>query len=170
MNVINAIKNRRSIRNYLARPVEPEKLAKVLEAARLAPSANNQQNWKFVVVMDKDMIGKIADIAGKQEFIKQAPVILAACGTDPMMMTCGEYRRSVDLSIATAFMTLEAVEQGLGTCIIARFDQDKMKALLGIPEPVKIILLTILGYPNEKPEPKPRKAITDIVCYGKYKA
>lgn len=169
MDVLSAIKGRRSIRKYKDMPIEEEKLHKVLEAARLSPSAKNMQNWKFIVVKNEETKKKLVDEAIKQAFVGQAPIILVCCGTETeSRMKCGQYRYTVDLSIATAYMILEAYEQGLGTCWLGRFDEEKVKEILGIPEDVRVVSITPLGYPDESPSPRPRKAIDDIVCYDKY--
>ncbi|NLY77511.1 MAG: nitroreductase [Tissierellia bacterium] len=169
MDVFTAIQNRRSIRKYMDKPVEEEKLYKVLEAARLSPSAKNQQNWKFIVVKDKEIKSKLVKEAIKQPFVEQAPIILVSCGTEPdSIMKCGQPRYTVDLSIATAYMILEAYEQGLGTCWLGSFDEDKVKEILGIPDKVRVVAITPLGYPAETPFMRPRKDIKEIVCYNKY--
>ncbi len=170
MDVLSAIKGRRSIRQYSSRPVEDEKLAKVLEAARLSPSASNRQSWKFVVVKDEKTREKLTEAAGRQSFVGQAPIIIAACGTDPDgIMMCGQHRHTIDLSIATAYMILEAHEQGLGTCWLGSFDEKKVKEILGIPEGTRVVAVTPLGYPAEDPAARPRKRLDDIVCYERYK-
>ena len=170
MDVLAAIQGRRSIRQYSSRPVEDEKLGKVLEAARLSPSANNRQSWKFVIVKDDETRAKLTEAAGRQAFVGQAPVIIVACGTEPDgIMSCGQYRHSIDLSIATAYMILEAYEQGLGTCWLGSFDEKKIKEILGIPEGVRVVAVTPLGYPAENPSSRPRKRIDEIVCYESYK-
>lgn len=170
MEVFTAIKERRSIRKYKDKPIEEEKLHKVLEAARLSPSAKNLQNWKFIVVRDEETRRQLVDEAIQQPFVGQAPVILVCCGTETEgVMKCGQYRYTVDLSIATAYMILEAHEQGLGTCWLGSFDEDKVKDLLGIPEDVRVVAITPLGYPDETPAARPRKALEEIVCYDKYK-
>lgn len=169
MDVLTAIQERRSIRQFSARPVEDEKLSKVLEAARLAPSANNRQSWKIIVVKEEETRMQLAEAAGKQMFVKQAPVIIVACGTDPSgIMACGQYKHTVDLSIAMAFMLLEAYEQGFGTCWLGNFDEGKIREILGIPEGVRVVAVTPLGYPAENPTPRPRKKLNEIVCYEKY--
>lgn len=170
MDVFTAIKERRSIRKYKDKPIEEEKLHKVLEAARLSPSAKNLQNWKFIVVRDEETRRKLVDEAIQQNFVSEAPVILVCCGIETeSVMKCGQYRYTVDLSIATAYMILEAYEQGLGTCWLGSFDEEKVKDILGIPENVRVVAITPLGYPDETPSPRPRKTLEDIVCYDKYK-
>jgi nitroreductase len=169
MDVMTAIQGRRSIRNYSSRDIEDNKLKKVLEAAKLSPSANNNQGWKFIVVKDKNTREKLTTAAGGQKFVGQAPVVIVACGTDPeRIMKCGQYRYTVDLSIAVSYMMLEAYEQGLGTCWIGHFDENEVKKILGIPDKVRVVAITPLGYPAETPAPRPRKQLSEIVCYEKY--
>ncbi|MGE5614570.1 MAG: nitroreductase family protein [Bacillota bacterium] len=169
MNVLDAIRERRSIRRYSPRMVEDEKLEKVLEAARLAPSANNRQSWKFVVVKDRETRQKLAEAAGAQAFVGQAPVVIVGCGTDPdSVMKCGQHRYTVDLSIATAYMILEACELGLGTCWIGHFDENTVKDILGVPANVRVVTMMPIGYPDEAPSPRPRKKLEEIVCYERY--
>ena len=116
MDVLSAIQGR-NIQEYSSQPIEDTKLNKVLEAARLSPSANNRQAWKFIVVKDNETKVNLAEAADGQLFMGHAPAILVACGTDPdSIMMCGQYRYTVDLPIATAYMILEAYEQGLDTC------------------------------------------------------
>ena len=83
-------------------------------------------------------------------------------------MMCGQYSYSVDLSIATAYMILAAYEQGLGTCWLGAFDENKAKEILGIPKEVRVVALTPLGYPAESPAARPRKSLGEIVCYDRF--
>ena len=169
MDVFTAIQNRRSVRKYMDKPVEEEKLYRILEAARLSPSAKNGQNWKFVVVKDEETRKRLVDEAIKQPFVGEAPVIIVCSGTEPdSIMKCGQPRYTVDLSIATAYMILEAYEQGLGTCWLGSFDENKVKEILGIPEKVRVVAITPLGYPSETPSPRPRKELREIVCFDKF--
>lgn len=169
MDVFTAIRGRRSIRRYTDRPVEDDKLNQILEAARLSPSASNLQDWKFVVVRDKNTIAKLVSACNGQSFIAQAPVFIAACATNPeAVMSCGQSKHTVDLSIATAYMILEAYELGLGTCWLGAFQEDKVKKILGIPEDVRVVAVTPLGYPEVMPRPTTRKSLIEIVCYEKY--
>lgn len=169
MDVLTAIKERRSVRKYLSKPVEEEKLLRVLEAARLAPSANNKQEWKFIVVRDSKKIERMVDAVNGQSFVGQAPVIIVCCGLDPKgVMSCGQPRHSVDVSIATAYMLLEAHVQGLGTCWLGNFDEQKVRDLLEIPDNVRVVSITPLGYPEVHPGRRPRKAMEEIVSYDKF--
>ncbi len=168
MDVLSAIGGRRSIRKYSSKPVEEEKLLKVLEAARLSPSAKNRQEWRFIVVRELKTRMELTEAIG-QPFVGEAPIILVCCGTEvESIMRGGQPRYTVDLSIATAYMILEAYEQGLGTCWLGSYDENKVKEVLGIPEGVRIVAITPLGYPNESPAPRPRKQLDEIISYDKY--
>jgi nitroreductase len=171
MNVMEAIKTRRSIRNYMDKPVEEDKLLRVLEAARLAPSASNWQEWRFVVVRDAATRQKLMKAAKGQRFVAQAPVVIACCAkTDQHVMTCGQKCYPIDVAIAIDHMTLAAVEQGLGTCWIGAFFADQVKEILDIPEDVPVVQLLTLGYPVAVPEPGSRLSLDEIVQYEHWSA
>lgn len=168
MDTLKAIRERRSIRKYLDAPVEDEKLLEILEAARLAPSARNQQAWKFVVIKDEKQREKLAH-ATKYQFIGSAPIIIAGVALEPnYVMSCGVPAYPVDLAIALTNITLAATSLGLGTCWIGGFDQQEAREVLGIPEKYKIVELMPLGYPAEQPEARKRKDLAEIVCYDKF--
>ena len=144
-------------------------MEKVLEAARLSPSASNRQEWKFIVVSDKDARKKLAKAAFGQSFIAEAPIVIVACGTESKaMLSCGQPMHTVDVSIACAYMILQACELGLGTCWIGAFREDEAKKILNIPEQVRVVAIIPLGYPNQSPPKKFRKDLDQIVCYEKY--
>ena len=169
MNVSDAISQRRSIRNYLARPVEAEKLERVLDAGRRAPSARNMQEWKFVVVRDAATRARLVEAACGQAFVGEAPVVLAACALAcDHVMTCGQYCYPIDLAIAVDHMTLQAVEEGLGTCWIGAFHEAQVKEILGIPDPVRVVALLPLGYPARVPPPTPRKPLEEAVAWERW--
>ncbi len=168
MEVMEAIRTRRSTRSFQDRPVEEEKLRAVLEAGRLAPSARNLQDWRFVVVRDPDTRKRLAEAARNQEFVGKAPVVIAACGTSDYVMTCGQPAYSLDVTIALDHMTLAAVAEGLGTCWIGAFYEDKVKEVLGIPERVRVVALLPLGYPVQGARSTPRKNLDEIVSYEKW--
>jgi nitroreductase len=166
MNVMDAIKARRSIRAYQDRPVEEEKLRAVLEAGRLAPSAGNFQDWKFIIVRDKEKRQRLSAAAKDQAFVAQAPVVIAACGTETeYIMTCGQHTYSIDVAISVDHMSLEAVNQGLGTCWIGAFHEDQVKEILGVPDKIRVVVMLTLGYPAESPSARPRKKLEEIVSY-----
>ena len=170
MDVCDAITIRKSVRAYLDKPVEEEKLNAVLEAARLAPSASNRQEWRFVIVRDKEVRSKVAMAAGQQMFVAQAPVIIAACAeTDGHLMSCGEACYPIDVAIALDHITLRAVELGLGTCWIGKFNADEVKKILGIPNEIKVVQLMPLGYPVEPNAiQKKRRAFAEIVKFDRW--
>jgi nitroreductase len=169
MDVSTAISQRWSVRAYKATDVEEDKLKKILEAGKLSPSASNRQDWKFIVVRKKETREKLAKAAFGQSFIGEAPVVIVACGTEPTaMLACGQSAHTVDVSIAFAYMILQAYELGLGTCWIGAFSEGEAKKILGIPEHIRVVGMTPLGYPNQPPSQKSRKTLDQIVCYEKY--
>ncbi len=168
MDVFRAIKQRYSVRSYRAGPVPEEKLTKVLEAGRMAPSACNSQNWKFVVVKKEEQRKALAAAAG-QSFLLEAPVVIAAVALDPSdVMRGGAPSYAVDLAIAVDHMTLQAVEEGLGTCWIGSFNQEQVKKVLEVPAEYKVVVLLPLGYPADAPGSKSRKALQEIICFDTF--
>lgn len=169
MNVLEAIKKRRSVRGYRPDPVPEDTLKEILEAARLAPSASNRQPWHFVVVTDAQRRQDLARASRNQAFVGQAPVVIAAVALEPdQTMMCGVERYAVDLAIAVDHITLAAVEKGLGTCWIGAFDQEETRRILGVPAQYKIVALLPLGYPADDPRPKSRKDLEEIVSWEKF--
>lgn len=171
MNVIDAIKTRKSVRAYLDQPIEDEKLNLVMEAARLAPSASNRQEWRFVLVRDAETRRQLAAAARNQDFVGQAPVLIVACAeTDEHLMSCGQACYPIDVAIALDHITLAAVELGLGTCWIGAFDEMEVKKILGIPaQGVRVVELMPLGYPKDpKAMSKKRFSSEHIVRYDRW--
>jgi len=170
MDVKEAIKKRRSVRSYKPDPIPEESLRKVLEAARLAPSAHNAQEWKFIVVKDTQKKKKLAEAALNQDFIAEAPVVIAAVSLNPEAQSTSDVPAyAVDLAIAVDHMTLQAVEENLGSCWIGAFDQEKVREILEIPENYKVVILLPLGFPADRAGPKIRKTIEEIVSFEKFK-
>lgn len=170
MEVAEAIKRRRSVRAYKPDPVPEESLKRVLGAARLAPSAHNAQDRKFVVVKDAQKRKQLAEAANSQSFIGEAPVIIVAVALKPeYIMSCEVSAYVVDLAIAVDHMTLAAVEEGLGTCWIGAFSQKEVKRILKIPEKYKVVTLIPLGFPADTPKAKERKSLEEIVCYESFR-
>ncbi|KAF5059252.1 FMN reductase [anaerobic digester metagenome] len=169
MDVFEAVKERRSIRKYRDAEVEEEKLQKILESARLAPSAANRQQWKFLVVKSQKTREKLVEPAHGQQMVAQAPVLVVACSTESEhVMPCGQPAYTVDLSIAVSFMILEAQELGLGTCWLGAFSEDAFKEILEIPDDIRIVAAFTLGYADEDPDPRPRKPLDEVISYEKY--
>ncbi len=165
MDVSKAIEDRRSIRIYKTADVEEDKVYKILESARIAPSAANRQKWKFVVVRDQKARENLVDACNGQKFVADAPVLIAACSTESdTIMPCGQYAYTVDLSIALSFMILQATELGLGTCWLGAFNEKMVKNILGIPDNIRLVGIITVGYSDEKPAARPRKNIEEIVA------
>jgi len=165
MDVNEVIRKRKSVRRYMEKEVEQEKLMRILEAARLAPSAANKQEWRFVVVRDKEKRQKLSDAAKNQRFVAEAPIVIVCCAeTDYHEMTCGQLCYPIDVAIAIDHMTLIAVEEGLGTCWIGAFFEDKVKSMLNIPDDIRVVELLTLGYPKDDSiKEKSRLALERIV-------
>jgi nitroreductase len=169
MDVHEAIKQRKSIRTYKNDPIPENKLQKVLEAARLAPSASNQQQWKFVVVRDEAKRKQLSIAANGQPHVAKAPVVIAGVAMDVnRVMMCGIHTYPIDLAIAIDHITLAAVNEGLGTCWIGAFSQDQARKVIGVPDKYTIVGLLPLGFPAEEGRTKSRKSLDEIVCYDSF--
>ena len=169
MEFKDIIQKRRSVREFTDEPVSDEKLRRVLEAARLAPSASNRQAWKFVVVKDTNKRKALTQAANNQAFVGQAPIIIVAVALMPeRIMTCGVPSYAVDLAIAMEHIVLAAVDEGLGTCWVGAFSQENVRRILGIPDKYKVVTVMPMGYPAGKTAARPRKPIEEVVCYEKF--
>lgn len=167
MEFMEVIKKRRSIRKYKPDPVSQEDIDYILESARLAPSWANTQCWKFIVVTDPKVKEELAS-AGNS-WIAQAPVIIVACADPSKPGTKGDQPYyMLDIGIAMEHLILAAADKGLGTCWIGAFDEAKAKKALGVPDNIRVVASTPLGYPDQSPDPRPRKSLKEIVCYNKY--
>ncbi len=165
MDVYEAIRTRKSVRAWAERDVPEDALKRVLAAGRLAPSAKNLQEWRFVVVRDAQKRAQLLEAAKGQTFVGEAPVVIACCAeTDNHVMTCGQLCYPIDVAIAMDHMTLAAVAEGLGTCWIGAFYEDKVKEILGIPEAIRVVDLLPLGVPADpNPVEKSRLSLDEIV-------
>lgn len=146
MEFIDVVKARKSVRSYSSKLVEEEKLTRILEAARKAPSWANRQCWSFIVVTDREKIEKLA-VGVINSWLKQAPVIIVACGNPKKSgFRNGMDYYLVDVAISMEHLILAAADLGLGTCWIGGFDEQKVKSILGVPKNIKIVALTPIGY------------------------
>ena len=171
MTVLEVISKRRSIRKYKPDPIPHQVLERVLEAARLAPSGNNLQPWKFIVVKNQVIRQKLAEASRRQYFMAEAPITIVACGyPDNCYPRMGRYMKSwpVDVAIALEHLILQAAEEGLGTCWIGAFEEEKVKRILSVPEEVKVLALTPLGCPAEEPPARRRKPLEEIISYDMF--
>jgi nitroreductase len=152
MDVMEAIRRRRSVREYREDPIPPDVLQRVTDALRLAPSACNYQPCRFILVTDPKLRTAVAEACNGQRFMANAPVIVAACALpEGAYKRMGGYWNSaeVDVAIAVDHLTLAAAAEGLGTCWIGAFDEAGLKRLLRIPAAAKIVALTPLGFPGQ---------------------
>ncbi len=168
MTLLDTIRKRYSCRSYQERPIEQEKLDILFEAARLAPSAKNEQDWRFVVVTDKETKRKVAETTNRPNVFEKAGVIIAACSNSDYVMRCGQAIGPIDIAIALEHIALQATELGLATCWIGSFYPEKVRKILGIPDDIAIIELMTVGYPADSPKQPSREPIEKIVCYDKW--
>ena len=167
MDVFEAIERRHSVRAYLPDPVPEDKLARVLEAGRLAPSAANVQPWHFVVMKDAEKRNRLAEGGKWAGFLAEAPIAIVGCGDkEASPKWC-----VVDTTIALENMVLAATGEGLGTCWIGSFAEADVKKLLNLPDKYCVVAILSLGFPCEKVDltgklvrlVKPRKKMGEIV-------
>jgi nitroreductase len=168
MNVFEAIQQRYSCRAYQEREIEQEKLNKLLEAARLAPSAKNTQDWRFVVVNDKNTKKLVAQQTNKPAVFEKASIIIAACSNSHHVMSCGQAIAPIDVAIALEHICLMATEMGLGTCWLGAFDAEKVRSILKIPDDIIIVELLAVGYPAAQGKQNIREPLDKITCYNKW--
>ena len=170
MDVYEAIATRKSVRAFKEKDVPEEKIVRLLEAARLAPSASNRQEWRFVVVRDPSMRKHLSVAARGQTFIGAAPVVLACCAeTDEHVMACGQLCYPIDVAIAIDHITLCAVAEGLGTCWIGAFDEDQVKELLAIPPQIRVVGLLPVGYAQDPSKVgKKRLLLQELIKYERW--
>ena len=181
MDFLELVSSRQSVRAFDPdRSVEKEKIERIIEIARLAPSACNAQPWSFVVVDDPELKNKVADatssrVLGMNHFTKQAPVHLLLV-EEKVNISSGiggwikkKDFAQMDLGIVAAHIVLAAEAEGLGTCIVGWFDEDKVKDLLHIPASKRVWLDIVIGYGTQPLRNKNRKSIDKIVSYNSYK-
>ena len=168
--MIQAIKNRKSIRSYLDKNIENQKLLNVMEAARMAPSAFNKQRTRFVIVKDENTKNRFVEEAKIPNFAIKAPVLIVACAkTDSCIMHYGQPCYPIDVAIALDHIMLAAVEYNLGSCWISVYDEEKVKEILQIPKEIRVISIMLLGYPvDPSPAIKKRLPISELVKYEKW--
>jgi nitroreductase len=178
MSFAELIKQHQSARSYLARPVEKEKIIRCLEAARLSPSANNSQPWKFIVVDDpglRDQVAGCSASLGMNKFTYQAPVLVViVLEKENILSSVGGMLKDkefchYDTGIAVNQFCLQATELGLGTCIIGWFDEKRLKEILGIDKKRRVPLIVSLGYSEAPVRAKNRKSLEEISSWNKYR-
>lgn len=177
--LLELIKSRQSDRRYSEQPVEPEKLERVLEAGRMAPSACNSQPWKFVSVTEASLIKSVAEAAsakllGMNTFVTQSPVIIVivrekANFSSKIGATIKNKDYSlIDIGIAAQNICLQAKAEGLGSCMIGWFDENMVRKLLSIPRTKRVELLITIGYSLSDTRTKKRKPAEEVISSNKY--
>jgi len=178
---LDLVKTRQSVRKYLDKPVEREKIERCLEAARLAPSASNSQPWSFIVVDDpklKEAVAKetFSQLISFNHFSLQAPVLIILISErSGFLNKVAEAIKDkqfslIDIGIAAEHFCLQATEEGLGTCMLGWLNEKGVKKLLNIPQPKRVELIITMGYPESNQiRPKKRKSIDQIKNYNSYR-
>jgi nitroreductase len=179
MALMDIIQRRHSVRHYLDKSVEREKIELCLEAARLAPSASNSQPWHFIVVDELALKEKLCEQAFSgvyriMKFPREAPVIIAALVRPPSIgMRLGNLIRRtryylVDMGIAGEHFALQAAELGLGTCWIGLYQRSAVKKVLGIPRGYLVANLFTLGYYDESNDGRAhkRRSLAEITSFN----
>jgi nitroreductase len=169
MGILELIHNRFSVRSYKTDPVEQEKIDVILNAARMAPTASNRQPFNIIVIHTKGREEELLSIYQRDWFV-QAPLILCICGVPDAAWVRRDGRQFlfVDVGIVMDHVVLTATELGLGTCIVAAFDEVNARRVLSLPDEIEPILFTPLGYPLDTPRIKQRKNIEDLVKYDRW--
>jgi len=166
MDFAQLIQKRYSCRHYSPDPIEDEIFAKILEAARLAPTAANRQPFKIIIIKTKNNQEKLMEVYHRDWFV-QPPIVLCICTQPDEGWTRKKYDNqsyaTVDAAIVVDHITLQAADLGLGTCWIGDFDPQAARGFLNLPDDVEPITFTPIGYPLDKPKPKTRKALEDLI-------
>ncbi len=181
MKFIELITKRQSVRKYIDKPIEKEKLMRCIEAARLAPSASNAQPWKFIIIDNPELKEKVTKetydlVASFNKFVHQAPIIIAITLEKPTLVNRlgGRIKKKewklIDVGIAAEHICLQATEEGLGTCMLGWYNERKIKTLLNIPEKRSLALLISVGYFAEdyKQREKIRKPLDEVCSFNTY--
>lgn len=177
--MIEAIKNRKSVRKYKDMNVPDEKLMEIMHSARIAPSGSNTQPWKYIIVKSKETIKKLTEASNHQTWMETAPIHIVAVADiecrvkDDKSLSLDEntdifeLKQIIrDLAFSIEHILLEAVNQELDTCVVADFTQENIRPLLNIPKNKFVVAIITLGYAQTKYiEEHKRKDIEDIICY-----
>lgn len=173
MDIFEVIQNRRSIRKYTDQPVKQETILRLLEAARLAPSWKNLQCWRYVVIDNPSIKEQILsafpeDNPGRKAIV-QAPVVIVVCAdTQESGIENGIEYYVADVAISFQHLCLAATALGLGTCWIGWFNEERIRGVLHIPHEIRVVGITPLGYPDQDPKPRGRKALQEIAMINSW--
>jgi nitroreductase len=192
--ITELLKTRFSVRHFQERPIPDDVLQDILEAGRLSPSGGNEQAWVFGVITDPALIVQAAEIARRQTWIAQAPLLIVLCttgvddsrgGRDIQRDRFPEHAAAISAmdqelywalnqeehqtKIAGAHMAIAALEHGVGSCWVSRFEVKRMAELLHLPKGVIPSEILVLGYPGQERTPKPKKALDEVVFYNTFR-
>ena len=173
MDVLEAIKGRRSIRFFTDQPVSEEEVKTLIDAARHAPSAGNIQPWEFIIVRKAEIKDEVAVAAGNQTFIEEAPVVIVVCAdVDASESGYGSRGTTLyclqDTAAATQNILLTACSLGLGACWVGAFSEEEVKEILGIPDGVRPVAIIPVGRMTANPPKHSRRALNEIMHHEKY--
>jgi len=170
MNILQAIKTRKSVRIYLDKEVENKKLTNILENAKLAPSFLNRQEWRFIIIRNKETKERLVNDANCPSIILECPIVIVGCGKPfDQIANTDQSSNIIDATIALDHFSLAAIEHGLGTCWISIFEENKIKEILEIPKEIKIVALMSLGYPKDPSKTeKKRLPLSQLIKYEKW--
>jgi nitroreductase len=191
--IIELLRTRFSVRQFQDRPIPDNVLQDILEAGRLSPSGGNEQSWAFGVITDRTLIAQAAEIAYRQTWIAQAPLLIVLCtigvddsrgGRGIQLVRFPEYAGAISkmdqelywalnqeehqTKIAGAHMALAALEHGVGSCWVSRFEVKRVAELLHLPEGVIPSEILVFGYPRQKRAPTQKKALDEVVFYNTF--
>ncbi|WGM88641.1 MAG: nitroreductase family protein [Candidatus Bathyarchaeum tardum] len=170
MDIIEAIKSRRSVRKFSDKKIDSNKLITILDAIRFAPSAFNRQEWRFVIIKNSETTHKLVEEAKTQQFVAEAPVVVVAFAkSSGPIMSCGQPCYVIDVAIALDHLSLAALEYGVSTCWISGFNENRLKEIFDILDKVRVIALMLLGYPSEQViSEKKRLPLTELLKFEKW--
>ncbi|SNT26343.1 Nitroreductase [Anaerovirgula multivorans] len=176
--MMNQINMRRSVRKYVDKPIEEEKITELMESARLAPSGHNTQPWHFIIVKSQGTKEKLAELSHNQKWMLAAPIFIVCVADirsrikEDVELFLGENSPHQELkqiirdtSIAIEHIVLEAESLGLSTCWVAWFTQEDIRPVLNIPSDKYVVAILTLGYGKKSPQARPRKKLDEIVHY-----
>lgn len=180
---LKLVRSRRSVRSYSDGAVSNDQVAQVLEAGRLAPSGNNAQPWRFIVVRDEGIRKRLYEAAGRQKFVLEAPVTIAVVADPKAKMkkaagspapagqqvpTLAVIKAVRDAAIAADHMVMQACDMGLGSCWVAKYEQEDIRPVLGVPDDCYVVTLITLGQPAHEVKKSSRFPLHEIVFDEQY--
>ena len=169
LSVLDLIKARSSTRRYKDRAIPRQALLDILEAARMAQSADNRQPWEFIVVTDPAIKKELVHVAGNQAFVGDAAAVVVCLANPEESSSVGPFEGFlIDLAIAIENMVLAAWDLGIGSCWIGAYNEERVRELVDVPKNLRVTSLLTLGYSDERPGRKHRKNFSEIIHYEKY--